>query len=489
MSVAIVAIPRDIDLVWKYSSEKVPHMTLLYLGDQSDNSDLYLMTQYISHLADNTLPFYMMVDKRGVLGPDNADVLFFSKDRHGRSTASEFRRYLLENETIRKAYESVEQYPDWTPHLTMGYPKTPAKKDDREYGGFFGVEFDRVALWTGDYSGPEFKLTYPALEEVDMVMGDTVMEFLEHHGVKGMKWGVRNDRDHEGERATNKKIAKLDKKYERSSAGKYFAVYNAMADRMNKTEIDRINNDPRFKGRDLTDWTKPSTKAYLEEYSKTATRILNEESGKLLGTNASGTKRWQWNYDVENSLPTAEIVDVDKVKHADTATPVEITWGEKGFIKKIKLPNNLTHIDNVENFLEHFGVKGMRWGIRKEDAIPAGEVRVTQKKPGARVTTAGGHGVPAHPDAIKAATSRQKAKSSSTDSLSNKELQELVTRLNLEQQYSRLATSQKGTLARGNSKIKEILDTKNTVDRVLSDPTVKPFVEKAAKDIFDAIRK
>lgn len=30
---AIVAIPEERDPVWKYSSEKVPHMTLLFLGE------------------------------------------------------------------------------------------------------------------------------------------------------------------------------------------------------------------------------------------------------------------------------------------------------------------------------------------------------------------------------------------------------------------------------------------------------------------------
>jgi hypothetical protein len=35
-------------------------------------------------------------------------------------------------------------------------------------------------------------------------MSQQTVEFLEHHGVRGMKWGIRKDRGHHGERATDK---------------------------------------------------------------------------------------------------------------------------------------------------------------------------------------------------------------------------------------------------------------------------------------------
>ena len=82
-------------------------------------------------------------------------------------------------------------------------------------------------------------------------------------------------------------------------------------------------------------------------------------------------------------------------------------------------------------FLEHFGVKGMHWGVRKDVSVKA--------TPGKYVKTSGGTKQTASEDAIAAATYRQKAKKSTTDSLSNKELQSLVTRMNLEQQYSDLS--------------------------------------------------
>jgi hypothetical protein len=113
----------------------------------------------------------------------------------------------------------------------------------------------------------------------------------------------------------------------------------------------------------------------------------------------------------------------------------------------------LEQADPTEKFLEHFGVKGMKWG-RRTSNIPAGETRAAQKKPGRRVTAEGGRGVRAHEDAIRSATQRQIAKKSTVDALSTKELQELVNRMNLEQQYSKLAA---GTVSPGRKFVNDLL--------------------------------
>jgi hypothetical protein len=96
----------------------------------------------------------------------------------------------------------------------------------------------------------------------------------------------------------------------------------------------------------------------------------------------------------------------------------------------------------VDNVLEHHGVKGQKWGVRRN----RGELKVPTEvmlktKPGDYVRSTGGKHLPASEDAKTVQIHRQKARTSTTDSLSNKELQELVTRMNLEQQYSKLAKS------------------------------------------------
>lgn len=185
---AIVAIPVADDPVWKVSSEKVPHMTLLMLGSDLADTDISAIEEFLAHLVDGSLHrFGASVDYRDVLGPKDADVLFFRPD--GLNEIKTARANMLMQPNIKMAYNSVEQYPEWTPHLTMGYPETPAKEDTRDYPGIHWVNFDRIALWITDYDGPEFRLEDRWEQSVAMstTEGDVA---LEHHGVKGMKWGV-----------------------------------------------------------------------------------------------------------------------------------------------------------------------------------------------------------------------------------------------------------------------------------------------------------
>lgn len=192
-SFVIVAVPRESDYVWKVSSEKIPHLTILY-GALTDDMSAEQMTLHVEHVVKTSLNrFGMDVQKRGELGALSADVLFF--DHHNRKMLNEVRSYFLVNDDIRKGYDSVEQFPNWTPHLTLGYPETPAKPDTRDYPGFSWVDFDRIAIWFDDFDGPMFDLQsfdpYIQNQEGEMSMSEEVTQFLAHFGVKGMKWGDR----------------------------------------------------------------------------------------------------------------------------------------------------------------------------------------------------------------------------------------------------------------------------------------------------------
>lgn len=190
----IVTIPDEDDYVWKISSEKVPHMTLLFLGDVPD-SQIAGIFEYMEHTAATSLRrFGLEVDRRGTLGPEDADVVFFDNTERSygdMEMVKEARSYLLKNDDIFTAFNSTKQYPEWTPHLTLGYPSAPAHEDTRDYPGVHWVKFDRLALWTGDFIGGEIPLKS---DDRMLAMGESVDDFLAHHGVKGMKWGVRRDR-------------------------------------------------------------------------------------------------------------------------------------------------------------------------------------------------------------------------------------------------------------------------------------------------------
>lgn len=88
---------------------------------------------------------------------------------------------------------------------------------------------------------------------------------------------------------------------------------------------------------------------------------------------------------------------------------------------------------SLDDVLEHYGIKGMRWGVRRSDEQLA-RARGRRKKSGKPVTP-----TKKSEDAAAAEESRKKAKKGGVESLSNQELQQLNTRLNLEQQYTKLA--------------------------------------------------
>lgn len=73
----------------------------------------------------------------------------------------------------------------------------------------------------------------------------------------------------------------------------------------------------------------------------------------------------------------------------------------------------------IENVLAHYGVKGMKWGTRKQ----------RKNAPSS--------------DALSARTTRVAAKSKGIHTVSNAELQQAIRRMQLEQDFSRLSAGAK----------------------------------------------
>lgn len=121
--------------------------------------------------------------------------------------------------------------------------------------------------------------------------------------------------------------------------------------------------------------------------------------------------------------------DVNQVQHADQT---DVEWENQfadefaAFLQKHfgEGGESAAHADEVDDFLEHFGVKGMRWGQKK------------------------GPKEAASADASKAITLRDRAKRSKPKALSNAELQTAINRMQLEQNYKRLAVNEKPAVTR-----------------------------------------
>ena len=110
------------------------------------------------------------------------------------------------------------------------------------------------------------------------------------------------------------------------------------------------------------------------------------------------------------------------------------------------------HAELNDDELSHYGVKGMKWGVRRSRSALA-KARKARKggsrndgpedvkvstTPGERVKAKGGSRQAPSEDAVRTAAKKQKARASTTDSLSTKELKEIVERMNLERQYNKL---------------------------------------------------
>ena len=137
----IVLIVADGDPASAASSQPA-HITLAWFGEADQVQGLDEIREAAREYASQADgPITATVGDRGTLGDDDADVVFVD----GEGLAA-YRAGLVDLEPVRAAVDAVEQHPQWTPHVTLGYPDEPAKADYDEDT----VTFDRLGLWLGD---------------------------------------------------------------------------------------------------------------------------------------------------------------------------------------------------------------------------------------------------------------------------------------------------------------------------------------------------
>ena len=127
----VALLPEADDLVNAATSEQVPHVTVLYLPKGAEDA-----ARAAIEALPPLEPAVVEVKNVGELGDEGATVAFLDRD-----ALIDIREALLTPE-VQDALGQVEQFPDWTPHLTLGYPETPPP--DAELPP--AITLDRLAL-------------------------------------------------------------------------------------------------------------------------------------------------------------------------------------------------------------------------------------------------------------------------------------------------------------------------------------------------------
>lgn len=135
----IVALPAATDPVNDIGPEP-SHVTLLFLG-KGDGIDTNAISNEVAPIAARGDHMHATPAGRGQLGDDNATVLHLEPS----SNMVDVRDALLAQPSIQAAHDAAEQFPEWLPHMTLGYPGDGPISDTDPAD----ITFDRLAVWHG----------------------------------------------------------------------------------------------------------------------------------------------------------------------------------------------------------------------------------------------------------------------------------------------------------------------------------------------------
>lgn len=195
-----------------------------------------------------------------------------------------------------------------------------------------------------------------------------VEAFLDHHGVKGQKWGIRNK-----EKSSNStpKMNRKDKHWKKNITTLHGAiqVHNAMADRMNNGLLEGLNNRHNLSESDWDADYNPITKAsqkYMDDYNSMVVRESLAAFKRVHGTSPTG------NYEASLDDNGLVVIKPKSVRHADDVLPMLVFKpirdknGQIIAMRPAPMPTPVHHSSIEQAFLDHHGVKGQKWGIRNK---------------------------------------------------------------------------------------------------------------------------
>lgn len=341
--------------------------------------------------------------------------------------------------------------------------------------------------------------TFGELPE-DLEESDDTPEDLKHYGVKGMKWGVRKDDYNKlsrGEKRQAKRDFKADAKWEKQYGSDRFkvAMYNDIADQIN-ARIGTIND--KYKGKDIRDWSRGDGLEYVNEYKDLVQRSAENSLKRMVPDSPSGKYTTRVELDpLKEMFPRIYIVEKE-VKHADDE-PLEMEirfiWKNNRIVKVKPITlEDLAHSllldgyseDDVVDILVHYGVKGMKWGVRRPvgpDGLikRAGKVITDDaKQVGATAKKAGGAVV----GKARRYNDANRPLVREAQQMSHDEIKRKVQKLRLEKEYIDLT----GEISQRNkTKLQEWLSTPvkqvETSTRNSVNETIDAEIKKQAKKV------
>jgi hypothetical protein len=211
----------------------------------------------------------------------------------------------------------------------------------------------------------------------------TFDQALAHFGVRGMKWGTRKA-------VPGGASARSQKRLHKALASK--SVHQARAKTM-QAKLNDINKHGETSKTFIQKYGKHGDIAFLMLFGKSKSEARDEMRRDL----EVGIRDSQFRINIQQKR-----IQKHKAAHSDD-------------------------VDENEDLI-HFGVRGMKWGTRKQARLDA-------------------HRKQSSPDARAAGAAFIKSKKIGTHALTNKELQTLVTRMNLERQFSNLQPPSKSKRA------------------------------------------
>lgn len=257
-----------------------------------------------------------------------------------------------------------------------------------------------------------------------------VQGFLEHFGIKGMKWGIRKSPE-----KTARAVAKQDLAFEKAARNPHTHVnlwMQSVKELKKSGELAAINNRPEFAKSKfrlrLGVANRPLQEKYEDVVAGAVLKSIRKNAQQIV--NRSGTRRFDIDtaYRASKDHTGAKVIRASKaqwrivttdIRQADDGSLlITVVRDEVGRIIDLIPEETMSQSDD----LSHFGIKGMKWGQRK--------VR------------------PLSTDAKAKMAVKDKVKQDKVGAVSNLKLQQAIRRMQLEQDYKRLSVNEQNGVLR-----------------------------------------